>query len=111
MSCRDLEGVAHSVEVSAASLYEAVARGLRALTANPWVGVIGEGLSTVTVEIRSSAEVKHDVRMQDFRRWLNAQGRTPAQITLRQRVREILGDPATLTDRDLRRRWQQERNR
>ena len=42
----------HAVDVSASSLYEAVARGLRKLQANPWVGVIGEGLATITVEVR-----------------------------------------------------------
>jgi hypothetical protein len=110
VSCRDQDGIENAVDVRAASLYDAVARGLRALQANPWVGVIGEGLATITVEVRSGVESKHDVRMQDFRRWLNAPGRTPAQITARQRVREILGDPATMTDRQLRRRWQRERN-
>jgi len=52
VSCQDLEGVEHSVEVEAESLYEAVARGLKAFHANTWVGEIGEGLTTLTIEIR-----------------------------------------------------------
>ena len=111
VSCRDQDGVEHAVEVSASSLYIAVARGLRALQANPWVGVIGEGLATITVEVHAGVESKHDVRMQDFRKWLDSPARSPADITARQRVREILGDPTTMTDRQLRRRWQRERNR
>jgi hypothetical protein len=110
VSCQDRDGVEHAVDVSASSLYEAVARGLRALQANPWVGVIGEGLATISVEVRAGVESKHDVRMQDFRRWLNAPARSPADMTARQRVRDILGDPTTMTDRQLRRRWRKERN-
>jgi hypothetical protein len=115
VSCQDHDGVEHSVEVIAESLYEAVARGLRAFHASPWVGEIGEGLTTVTVEVREPApekpEVRHQVRTKDFRRWLDGRSTTPAQITARGRVREILGSAAEPTDRQIRRRWQAERNR
>jgi hypothetical protein len=114
--CKDLDGVEHSVEVIAESLYEAVARGLRAFNASPWVGEIGEGLTTIAVEIREpvpeKAEVRQQVRMNDFRQWLSARGTTPAQITARDRVREILGAAAAEpTDRQKRRRGADERNR
>jgi len=40
-SCRvtvqDLEGISHTAEVTASSLYEAVAQGLAALRKNEWV--------------------------------------------------------------------------
>jgi hypothetical protein len=116
VSCEDLEGIEHSVEVTAESLYEAVARGLRAFHASPWVGEIGGGLTTVTVELREpvpeKAEVKHQVRMKNFRQWLDIRGTTPAQITAKDRVREILGGMAVEpTDRQKRRRWAEERNR
>jgi hypothetical protein len=79
------------------------------------VGEIAEGLTTITVEVCEPAQgmhdVKHRVRVQDFRRWLAERGTTPAQITARQRVREILGETAEPTDREKRRRWQEERNR
>ena len=115
-TCRvsDQDGVEHSVEVIAESLYEAVARGLKAFHASPWVGEIGEGLTTVTVEgreaVSAKAEVKHHVHMKDFRQWLEARGTTPAQITARNRVREILGGTVDPTDRQKRRRWAEERN-
>jgi hypothetical protein len=79
------------------------------------VGEIGEGLTTVTVEVRepvpAKAEVKHHVHMKDFRQWLEGRGTTPAQITAKDRVREILEGTADPTDRQRRRRWQEERNR
>jgi hypothetical protein len=37
VSCCDLKGVEHSLEVTAAALYEAVAQGLRAFRENDWV--------------------------------------------------------------------------
>ena len=116
-TCRvsDQDGVEHSVEVIAESLYEAVARGLKAFHASPWVGEIGEGLTTVTVEVREpipeKPEVRHHVHMKDFRQWLEARGATPAQITARDRVRDILGGTAESTERQKRRRWSEERNR
>jgi len=74
--------VEHSVDVSAESLYEAVARGLCALKACPWVGEIDEGLNTIRAEVREpvleQAIVTHHVHMKDFRQWLSASGTTPA---------------------------------
>src|SRR5260370_20127715 len=72
VSCEDLNGVHHSVEVAAESLYETVARGLSALRANSWVGEIGEGLTSITVEVQEKAPATHRVLMKDFRRWLEA---------------------------------------
>jgi hypothetical protein len=51
------------------------------------------------------------VQMKDFRRWLAERGNTPAQITARQRAREVLGEAGEPSDREKRRRWQEERNR
>ncbi|HEU5406393.1 MAG TPA: hypothetical protein VFU48_01400 [Nitrospira sp.] len=48
-SCRvailDLDGVEDTVQVSAATLYEAVALGLASLQGEEWVGAIPEGLN------------------------------------------------------------------
>jgi hypothetical protein len=49
VSCCDLKGVEHAIEVTADSLYEAVAQGLRAFRENDWVDDIGGGLTTITV--------------------------------------------------------------
>ena len=44
VSCRDLAGTEHAVEVTAESLYEAVAQALGILRGDMWVEEIGEGL-------------------------------------------------------------------
>ena len=52
-SCRvtiqDLEGIAHTVEVTAETLYEAVAQGLAALRRSDWVHGFQQGMVKVSV--------------------------------------------------------------
>jgi hypothetical protein len=76
--------------VTASSLYEAVALGLMAIQGQDWTGDIAEGLNTVDVSI-STVAVMHSVRMQDFRKWLERNGGTPKEITLRNHIRQALG--------------------
>jgi hypothetical protein len=86
----DLNKTEHALEVTAETLYEAVAQALAALRVNDWVGDIGGGLTTVTVKVRHP-EVTHVVRMQDFENWLNRGCRSPAETVLKGRLRQILG--------------------
>jgi hypothetical protein len=86
-------GVEHVVEISAGTLYEAVAQALRLFRENDWVGEIGHGLTTINVVVKQPP-VAHHVRVKDFDRWLEAPGRTPAEITLKARVREIVQQKA-----------------
>jgi hypothetical protein len=90
VACRDIEGVEHSVEVRADSLYEAVARGLAALRDADWAAGVGHGQTTISVVVKQP-EVEHRVRMRDFEAWLESNGRSPAEMTLRSRLRELLG--------------------
>ena len=90
VTCRDLNGVEHSVEVTADSLYEAVAHGLRAFREADWAGDIGHGQTTVTVAVKQP-EVEHKVRIRDFEAWLESTGRNPAEMSLKTRLRELLG--------------------
>jgi len=49
----DLKGTAHSLEVTAETLYEAVAQAIATLHGHDWVGDIGKGLTAVTVRVRN----------------------------------------------------------
>jgi hypothetical protein len=82
--------VEHSIEVTADSLYEAVAHGLRAFRENDWVDEVGRGRTMISVVVRHP-ELQHKVRVQDFERWLESQGRTPAEMSLKARLRDLLG--------------------
>jgi hypothetical protein len=91
VSCCDLKGTEHAIEVTADSLYEAVAQGLRAFRENDWVDDIGGGQTTITVVVRQPG-VEHKVRVRDFELWLESQGRTPAEMNLKSRLRALLGN-------------------
>lgn len=91
-SCRvtiqDMDGVSHTVEVTAATLYEAVAQGLAAIRGHEWVAGIAQGFNVVRVSV---AEVK----LMDFTKWLERAGGSPREVSDRQRVRSILGMPVS----------------
>jgi hypothetical protein len=97
-SCRvtiqDTEGVSHTVEVTAASLYEAVAQGLVSFRSNEWIADIGERFGVVKVSV-AEVRVEHEVKLKDFTAWLERSGRSPREIIQRQKVRAILGMPVT----------------
>ena len=93
-SCRvtiqDLGGTSHTAEVTASSLFEAVAQGLAALRKNPWVEGIEERFGIVKVSV-AEVRVEHQVKIADFMKWLERQGRTPREVSQRHKIREILG--------------------
>jgi len=89
VAVKDLQEVEHSVEVTAEALYEAIATAVAALQKDNWVGEIGQGFTTITVLVHQPP-VKHEVKMKDFISWLGRQGRSPAEVTLKQRLERIL---------------------
>jgi hypothetical protein len=81
-SCRvtiqDMDGVSHTVEITAATLYEAVAQGLAAIRANEWVAEIAQGLNVVKVSV-ADVRVEHEVKLMDFTKWLEKNGGSPRE--------------------------------
>ena len=71
-------------------MFEAVAQGLAALRKNDWVEGIEEQFGIVKVSV-ADVRVEHQVKIADFMKWLERPGRTPHEITQRQRIRAILG--------------------
>jgi hypothetical protein len=90
VSVSDLEGIEHTVEVTAATLFEAVAAALTAFREDEWVGQIGNGLTTVGVSVHQPA-VEHRVRVKDFLAWLKKKGGSPAEVSLREKLTKMLG--------------------
>jgi hypothetical protein len=95
-SCRvtiqDMDGVSHTVEITAATLYEAVAQGLAAIRANEWVAGIAQGFNIVKVSV-VDVRVEHEVKLMDFTKWLEKNGGSPREVNDRQKIRSILGMP------------------
>ncbi len=75
--------------MSASSLYEAVALGLRIFRDNDWIEDIGRGQTPISVKVKHP-ETEHTVRVQDFERWLHASPRSPAEMVLKNRLRDLL---------------------
>src|SRR5882762_1391319 len=92
VTIRDVEGVAHTVEVTAATLYEAVAQGLAAIRGNDWVAGVAQGLNVVKVSV-ADVRVEHEVRLMDFTKWLDRTVGSPREVSHRHRIRSILGMP------------------
>jgi len=92
-SCRvtitDTEEVAHTVKVTATTLYEAVALGLAAIRGNEWVMGIAEGLNVVRVRV-TDIPVEHEVKLGEFLKWLERKGGSPRETSDRNRIRDIL---------------------
>jgi hypothetical protein len=86
----DLNDTAHQLDVTAETLYEAVAQALATVRGHDWVGDIGRGLTEVTVKVRNP-EVTHIVKIQDFENWLNRGCKSPKETVLKERLRHMLG--------------------
>ena len=87
-----MDGVAHTVEVTAATLYEAVAQGIAAIRGNDWVAGIAQGLNVVKVSV-ADVRIEHQVKVDDFTKWLERSGGSPREVSDRRRIRGILGMP------------------
>jgi hypothetical protein len=99
----DLKGVQHVIEVTADSLYEAVAQGLRVFRENDWIDEVGRGQTVISVLVRQP-EVRHQVRVKDFERWLESQGQSPAEMTLKAQLRELLSEATRVASKAARNR-------
>jgi len=51
VTIEDMNGVRHTLDVTAGSLYEAVALGMAAIRTDEWVSGIAQGLNPVTVQV------------------------------------------------------------
>jgi hypothetical protein len=81
----DSEGLRHSVEVEAESLYEAAVLAVRIFRQHDCEpGPAGR----LEVEVRSS--VTHTVTLKKIQEWLEAGSRTPKEAVTKQRLRALL---------------------
>lgn len=85
-----MQGVVHTVEVTASTLYEAVALGMAAVRSEEWANSIAMGLNTVKVRV-TNVPVEHEVTLKDFTKWLDRSGGSPREVSDRKRIKTILG--------------------
>ena len=87
----DHEGVSHSVEVDAESLYEAVGLGIARLGRAEFVRYAPGG--EFLVEVREPS-TEHRVTLKQFESWMKQSPRGPRYVTLRQKITAARGSPA-----------------
>ena len=69
---------------------QALMAELVALRRQEWIAGIALEHGVVTVEV-GEAPVEHNVKLQDFNKWVRKDGGSPRDVAQRGRVREILG--------------------
>jgi hypothetical protein len=87
VSCRNPQGVEHTVEVSAQSVFEAVAQAVRVFREYEWSDLVLA--ASVLVCIRQPA-IEHRVQIRDFYNWLEAGSQSSAEMALKTRLRDLL---------------------
>jgi hypothetical protein len=86
----DPESIEHTVHVTAQTLYEAVAQALRIFREHDWCDRdLRDSAARVVVKI-AEPEIEHRVRIRDFANWLESVGKSPAEMILKNRLREIV---------------------
>jgi hypothetical protein len=86
VTIEDMNGVRHTVEVTAETFYEAVALGMAAIRTDEWVTGIAQGLNAARVRVMN-VPVEHEVKLTDFTKWLNRDGGSPREMSDRKRIR------------------------
>ena len=85
VSYLDSEGLRHSVEVEAASLYEAAVLAFRTFNLHECAPA---EMTKLEVEIRSS--VVHETTVRRVREWLSGGARSPKEAVTKERLRAKL---------------------
>src|SRR5271157_895401 len=89
VTCCDTQGVELTVQVTAQSLYEAVAQALRVFREDEWSEDPNRSPASVVLTI-NQPEVEHRVRIKDFENWLKSAGKSLAEMALKSRLRDII---------------------
>ena len=91
-SCRvsfaDLDGIRHSVEVQADSLYEAAVLGLKALKKSDWIESVAPA-TRLEIQVLEPAAV-HILMVAQLTRWLDGGARTPAEALRKKQLKALL---------------------
>jgi hypothetical protein len=84
----DVRGIRHSVDLTADSLFEAAAMGLKILRAGDWNDPPTQS-TILEVEVRNPA-VKHAVSVQQLARWLNGASSSPRESMKKIALKKML---------------------
>ena len=86
VSYRDREGVRHSVDVTAGSLFEAAILGMTALKAPRWQDDPNLKIEVVVKQ----PEIRHEIWNSVLSAWLSRNGKSPKEQALKARLKELM---------------------
>lgn len=88
VSFSDTSGIRHRVEVTAETLFEAAAMGLKLLREHGWASPIGPA---TRLEVRvSHPTITHEVTVQQLQRWSESSAVSPDERVRKDRVKTML---------------------
>jgi hypothetical protein len=85
----DSEGIAHSVEVSAASLYEAAALALAEFRRCGFTDADPGAATRLSVAVKVPATT-HEVTVRKVRDWLDGAAKSPKELVLKNRLKALM---------------------
>jgi hypothetical protein len=91
VSFKDSEGVEHAVELEAKTLYEAVGLAIDRFRRCEQAKYEPQGLHEFIVESREPG-TEHRLTRNMFDKWLDRPGGSPADVALKTRLKELLGN-------------------
>ena len=93
VSYQNGDGIRHSVEVTAETLYEAAVLGMTALRAGGWINA-----PNLTIEVTVKApETTHSLSNAVLAAWLSRAGKSPREQALKSRLLELMRNGSTGT--------------
>ena len=90
VSFTDSEGITHSVEVAAGSLYEAAALAVAEFRQSGFVHSEPGAASKLVVTVEAPTTT-HELPLRRLETWLTSSPKSPAEQLLKQRLRELVG--------------------
>ena len=89
VSFTDSEGITHCAEVAAESLYEAAVLAPAVFDRRGFTDAHTGPATRLTIAVLAPS-TSHEISVGKVRAWLESNGRSPAQQTLKTRLREVL---------------------
>ena len=90
VSYQDFDGIRHSVQVTAETLYEAAVLALAEFGRCGFSDAHTGPATRLTIAVLAPS-TSHEISVGKLRAWLDSSGRSPAQQALKTRLRDVLG--------------------
>jgi hypothetical protein len=88
VSVTDVDGLGHTVTVSASTLFEAAAEAIAVFRREPWAAHALTENAVLRIEVQAPPVI-HDVPLKAVERWRNGPSPSPKEFAAKRRLRDI----------------------